>query len=25
MAVLKLNCRKDDLRRVEDWGPMGVY
>jgi glycogen operon protein len=25
MAVLKLNCRKEDLRRVEDWGPMGVY
>ncbi len=25
MAVLKLNYRKDDLRRVEDWGPMGVY
>ena len=25
MAVLKLNCRKGDLRRVEDWGPMGVY
>jgi glycogen operon protein len=25
MAVLKLSCRKDDLRRVEDWGPMGVY
>jgi len=25
MAVLKLNCRKDDLRRAEDWGPMGVY
>jgi len=25
MAVLKLNSRKDDLRRVEDWGPMGVY
>ena len=25
MAVLKLNGRKDDLRRVEDWGPMGVY
>jgi len=25
MAVLKLNCRKDDQRRVEDWGPMGVY
>ncbi len=25
MAVLKLNCRKDDLRRVDDWGPMGVY
>jgi len=22
MAVLKLNCRKDDLRRVDDWGPM---
>jgi isoamylase len=25
MSVLKLNCRKEDLRRVEDWGPMGVY
>ena len=25
MAVLKLNCRKEDLRRAEDWGPMGVY
>lgn len=25
MAVLKLNCRKEDLRRVDDWGPMGVY
>jgi len=25
MAVLKLNCRKDDLRRADDWGPMGVY
>jgi isoamylase len=25
MAVLKLNCRKDDRRRTEDWGPMGVY
>ena len=25
MAVLKLNCRQDDLRRAEDWGPMGVY
>ncbi len=25
MAVLKLNCRREDLRRVEDWGPMGVY
>ncbi len=24
MAVLKL-CRKEDLRHVEDWGPMGVY
>ncbi|MDP9322397.1 MAG: glycogen debranching protein GlgX [Acidobacteriota bacterium] len=24
MAVLKLNCRKEDLRRVDDWGPMGV-
>jgi glycogen operon protein len=24
-AVLKLNCRKDDLRRADDWGPMGVY
>jgi glycogen operon protein len=25
MAVLKLNYRKDDHRRVDDWGPMGVY
>jgi glycogen operon protein len=25
MAVLKLNGRKEDLRRAEDWGPMGVY
>jgi isoamylase len=25
MAVLKLNCQQEDLRRVEDWGPMGVY
>ena len=25
LAVLKLNCRKEDLRRIEDWGPMGVY
>ncbi len=25
MAVLKLNCRKQDRRRLEDWGPMGVY
>jgi glycogen operon protein len=25
MAVLKLNCRKEDLRRSADWGPMGVY
>ncbi len=25
MAVLKLNCRKEDLRRAEDWGPMRVY
>jgi glycogen operon protein len=24
MAVLKLNHRKDDLRRVADWGPQGV-
>jgi glycogen operon protein len=24
MAVLKLNCRRDDLRRAPDWGPMGV-
>jgi glycogen operon protein len=24
VAVLKLNCRKEDLRRAEDWGPMGV-
>ena len=25
MAVLKLNRRKEDLRRLADWGPMGVY
>ena len=25
MSVLKLNCRREDLRRAEDWGPMGVY
>jgi isoamylase len=25
MAVLKLACRKEDLRRAEEWGPMGVY
>ena len=25
MVVLKLNCRKEDLRRTADWGPMGVY
>jgi glycogen operon protein len=25
IAVLKLNCRKGDRRRAEDWGPMGVY
>src|SRR5215213_6541631 len=25
MAVLRLNCRKEDLRRSADWGPMGVY
>jgi glycogen operon protein len=25
MAALKLNTRKDDLRRSADWGPMGVY
>jgi glycogen operon protein len=25
MVVLKLNCRKEDLRRSADWGPMGVY
>jgi glycogen operon protein len=25
MAVLKLNFRKNELRRAEDWGPMGVY
>jgi glycogen operon protein len=25
VAVLKLNCRKEDLRRADDWGPMGVY
>jgi glycogen operon protein len=24
MAVLKLNNRKDDLRRTSDWGPQGV-
>ncbi|MEP6916623.1 MAG: glycogen debranching protein GlgX [Acidobacteriota bacterium] len=25
MAVLKLNYRREQLRRFEDWGPMGVY
>ena len=25
MAVLRLNVRKEDLRRSADWGPMGVY
>jgi glycogen operon protein len=25
MVVLRLNCRKEDLRRSADWGPMGVY
>jgi glycogen operon protein len=25
MAVLRLSCRKEDLRRSADWGPMGVY
>jgi glycogen operon protein len=25
MAVLRLNCRSEDLRRSADWGPMGVY
>ena len=25
MAVLRLNSRKEDLRRSADWGPMGVY
>jgi glycogen operon protein len=25
VAVLKLNSRKEDRRRGEDWGPMGVY
>ena len=25
MAVLRLTCRKEDLRRLADWGPMGVY
>jgi glycogen operon protein len=24
MAILKLDNRKDDLRRAEDWGPQGV-
>ena len=24
MAVMKLNSRKDDLRRSADWGPQGV-
>jgi glycogen operon protein len=24
MAVLRLNARRDDLRRVADWGPQGV-
>jgi glycogen operon protein len=25
MALLKLNSRKEERRRVHDWGPMGVY
>jgi isoamylase len=25
MAVLKLNCRREDLRRAGDWATMGVY
>jgi isoamylase len=25
MAVLRLSCRKENLRRSADWGPMGVY
>ena len=25
MAVLRLNCRKEDRRRSADWGPAGVY
>jgi isoamylase len=25
MAVLRLSWRKEDLRRMADWGPMGVY
>jgi isoamylase len=25
MAVLRLNCRREDLRRAADWGPMGTY
>ena len=25
MAVLRLSCRKQELRRSADWGPMGVY
>jgi hypothetical protein len=24
LAVLKLNNRKEDLRRAADWGPQGV-
>lgn len=25
LALLKLNRRREDRRRIEDWGPMGVY
>ncbi|OFW07995.1 MAG: glycogen debranching enzyme GlgX [Acidobacteria bacterium RIFCSPLOWO2_02_FULL_67_36] len=25
MAVLRLGARHEDLRRADDWGPMGVY
>ena len=25
MALLRLNCRREDRRRSADWGPMGVY
>jgi glycogen operon protein len=25
MAIFKLSCRREDLRRGDDWGLMGVY